>query len=69
MTLDAPGSSPSSDSDEYDEHNMWNSMLELLCHEHIDAFTVAYLEDVVLGRIALTCHFALGSLCDKTFAQ
>ena len=25
---------------------------------------VAYLDDVVLGRIALSCHFALDLLCD-----
>ena len=61
--MDAPGSSPSSEPDEYDEHNKWNSVLELLYHEHVGAFMVVYLEDVVLGTIALTCHFAFNIFC------
>ena len=35
------------------------------CHEHVGAFMEAYFDDVVLGRIALSCHFALDLLCDK----
>ena len=28
----------SPNSDEYDEHNMWNPMLGFFCHEHVGAF-------------------------------
>ena len=47
------------DPDEYDEHNMWNPMLGLFCHEHFCAFMEAYFGDVGLERSALSCHFAL----------
>ena len=66
LTMDAPGSSPSYDSNEYDEHNMWNTMLDLFCHERIGAFMVVYFDDFVLGRIALSCHFSLDIFGDKT---
>ena len=55
--------SPSSSSDELDEHNVWNPMLRLLYHAHDGV--QALLDEVDLGRIALSCHFALGVLCDK----
>ena len=34
-----------SDSDECDEHNIWNSVLELLCHAHIDVFMEALFDE------------------------
>ena len=54
-----------SDPDEYDEHNIWNPMLELLCHAHIGVFMEALVDEEDLGRIAFSCHFALDILCDK----
>ena len=56
----------SSESNEYHEHNMWNPILELLCHAHIGVCMEAYLDEVDMGRIALSCHFTLDVLCDKT---
>ena len=53
------------DSDEYDEHNMWNHMLCLSCYEYGCAVMESYLDEAVLKRIALSCHFALDLLCDK----
>ena len=49
----------SSDSVDYDEHNSWNPMLELLCHAHIGVFMEALFDEEEMGRIALSCHFAL----------
>ena len=56
----------SSESNEYLEYNSWNPMMELLCHAHIGVFMEAYLDEVDMGRIALSCHFSLNVLCDKT---
>ena len=48
------------DPDEYDHHNMWNPMLKLFCHVQVGVFMESYSDEIVLGRIALSCHFALG---------
>ena len=48
-----------SDPDEYDEHNIWNPMIVLLCHAHIGVFMEAPFDEEDLWRIALSCHFAL----------
>ena len=54
------------DSDEYDEHNIWNPMLNLFCLEYVGAVMESYLdEEAVLGRIALSCPFALDFPRDK----
>ena len=50
----------STDPDAYEEHNMWNLMMGLFCHEHVGAFMESY-----SGRIALSWHFAFDLLCDK----
>ena len=55
----------SSDRDEYDGHNIWNPMLELLCHAHIGVFMEALFDEEDLVRIAHSCDFALDILCDK----
>ena len=55
----------SPDPDEYDEHNMWKNTMRFFCHEHIGSFMESYFDEVVLGRIALSCHFALDLLRDK----
>ena len=49
----------SSDSVDFNEHNIWNPVLEQLFHVLVGAFTEAYFDEVELGRIALSCHFAL----------
>ena len=46
-------------------HNMWNPLLELLCHEQTSGVFVLYVEDTDLAQIAPSCHFALDFLCYK----
>ena len=53
-------------SDELEEHNAGNSMLELVCHTHIGIYMEALVGAKELGIIALSCHFVLDILCDKS---
>ena len=39
--------------------------VESFCLECVGAVMESYLDEAVLGRIALSCHFALDLLCDK----
>ena len=55
-----------SDSDDPAEHNMCNPMLELFCHAEIGILMEPLADEVVLAMIALSCHFALDILCDKS---
>ena len=45
--------------DEYDHHNMWNLVLGLFCHVQVGVVVESCSDEVVLVRIALSCHFAL----------
>ena len=56
----------SEESFEYHELNVWNSMLDLLCHFEVGVVLGALREEVVMGRIALTFHFSLDLFCDRT---
>ena len=40
----------SRDSDEYDEHNVWNTMLNLSGQEHVGTAMESHLDEAVLGR-------------------
>ena len=40
-------------------------MLEFLCHSEVGVVMEALLDEVNMGRIALSCHFSLDVLCDK----
>ena len=40
-------------------------MLGLFCHVQVGIFTKSYFDEIVLGSIAFSCHFALDLLCDK----
>ena len=51
-----------SDPDELVERNVWN----LFCHADIGTFIEALADEKDLGRVALSCHFALDILCDKS---
>ena len=42
---------------EYDEHNIWNPTLGIFCHVQVGVFMEAYVDEVDLGRNALSCHF------------
>ena len=55
----------SSESNEYHEHNIWNPRLELLLHTHVGISMEALFCEEDMGRIALSCHFALDVLCDQ----
>ena len=61
-------SSVSSSSSCYDvnEHNMWNPLLELFCHEQVGLRMATLADKVATARVALSCHFALHPLCDKS---
>ena len=41
-------------------------MLELLCHADIGILMEALVDDTVLVMVALSCHYALDVLCDKS---
>ena len=56
----------SEESFEYHEHNVRNSMLDVLCHFEVGVVLGALLDEVAMGRIALACHFSLDPMCDKT---
>ena len=58
----------SEESFEYQEHKIWNPMLESLCHLEVGVVLEALLDEVDIGRIAVSCHFSLNVLCDKTFS-
>ena len=58
----------SEESFEYHEYNVWNYMLDALCHFEVGVVLGALLDDAAMGRIALACHFSLDLLCDKTFS-
>ena len=51
-----------SNSDEFDEHTIWNPMLGLLCHAHVGVSLEQLCDDEDLEKIALSCHFALDVL-------
>ena len=61
-------SSVSTSSRCYDEneHNMWNPLLELFCHVQVGLRMETPVDEVATARVALSCHFALDSLCDKS---
>ena len=42
--------------------NMWNPLLELLFHEQVSGVFEPFVDEIDLAMIALSCHFALGSL-------
>ena len=62
---DASSVSTASDSVDFDEHNIWNPMLELLFHVQVGGTFEKYVEEIDLARIALSCHFALDSPYEK----
>ena len=45
--------------------NMWNPLLELLFHDHIDNMLLLSVEEFDLAEFALSCQFALDFLCYK----
>ena len=53
-------------SDELEEHNAWNLMLELFWHAHVGMYMEVLVGGKEQGRIALSCHFALDILCDNS---
>ena len=48
---------------------MCNHLLELLVLEQTSRVFVLYVEEIVLGQIALSCHFAFDLLCYREGAH
>ena len=48
-----------------DEHNIWNPILGLCCHYHVNKYFEELLSEEDLGRIARSSRFALDLLCYK----
>ena len=44
---------------------MWNPLLELLFLEQVSGIFASFVVEIDLAKIALSCHFALDSLCYK----
>ena len=61
-------SSWSSGTDE-GEHNVWNPFFGFCCHRRIGCYMDGILAEGGLGRVALSCRFALHFLCDKSELQ
>ena len=61
-------SSVSTSSSCYDENeqNMWNPLLELFCHVQVGLRMATLVDVVATARVALSCHFALDLLVDKS---
>ena len=61
-------SSVSTSSSCYDEneHNMWNPLLKVFCHVQVGLRMETPVDEVSTARVALSCHFALDSSCDKS---
>ena len=55
---DASSVCTASDSVNFDEHKIWNFVLELLLHVQVGGVFQVHLEEIDLARIALSCHCA-----------
>ena len=64
-TFSSARSSWSSGTDE-GEHSVWNPFLGFCCHHRIGYNMEGILTEEELGRVALSCRFALDLLCDKS---
>ena len=51
---DASSVSTSSDSVDFDEHNIWNSILELLFHVQVGGIFEILVDEIDLARVALS---------------
>ena len=56
--------SDSDGSEDFANQNTSNAVLDAVPNYHYDELLGACLTDGELGRLALTCHFALDCLCD-----
>ena len=49
-----------------EEHNIWNEVLDMCFHFSIGPLFQALLTEDELEKVALSCHFALDILCNKS---
>ena len=56
-----------SDADEED-HNTWNVLLDLITNFYFRARIQSSLADEELGRVGLSCHYAMDCLCAELYA-
>ena len=66
QVMDSLSSSASTVPSPYEcfEHNIW-SLLDLLCLEQVRRIFASFVVEIVMAKIALSCHFALDLLCNK----
>ena len=64
QSSDASPVSTASDPVDFDAHNIWNRMMDLLFHVLISGTFERFVEEIDLARIALSYHFTLDVLCD-----
>ena len=50
------------------DHNMWNEVPNLIIQHHTGLFFKSRLRDEELGRVAISCHFAVDCLCAELYA-
>ena len=48
---------------EEQDHNMWNEGLNLITEQNTGPYIQSCLSDEELGRVAISCHFAVDCLC------
>ena len=53
------------DTEEYEEHNVWNLSLEVLGQGWSGWLTNRFLEDWELAWVAVSCHLALDLVCQE----
>ena len=62
---DASSVSAASSSVDFDAHNVWNFMIELVFHVQNGGIFELFVGEIDLARITLSCLLALDLLCDK----
>ena len=60
--------STASHSDESFAHNIWSPLMELPFHVQTCGIFETFVAETNLARIAPSCHYPLGLLCDKEFS-
>ena len=57
-----------SDDDDEEGHNTWNVLWDLITSFDFGARIQSSLADEELGRVGLSCHFAMDCLCAELYA-
>ena len=46
--------------------NTWNPLMELFLHVQVGGICAHFVDEIDQARLAISCHFALDLLCNKT---